>query len=365
MSSAETAWTALPHPPEYVPSTWARGRSVHEVAGVLPDGTVHYAPIGVVIGDGPVVMCHLCGEWFRSVLAHLRSHGWSQEAYRTAFGLERGQPLEGTSTRERRAAALTVRRSTDPAIREGCDVGMRWAKSGGLSRAAALAARGRPQPEQRRRKTLATLAAISLEKRAAATRRYADERLRETATAAAQRLGFSDIGTLVRERIRDGSSLAAISRAAGLHKDWLSRHLAAVDPEAAAAVDDEVRGRRRARWDQSWLPVVEALGFPDVAVYLEDRHLRKHWTVAAIGVEVGMSRPAVESAMRRHGIDRHLHATSRSRTQRRADAIAHRFGFDSIDDYLSARRAEGLSWKRIAHECDEAETWVRRRAGLC
>ena len=78
-----------------------------------------------------------------------------------------------------------------------------------------------------------------------------------------------------------------------------------------------------------------------------------------------MSRPAVESAMRRHGIDRHLHTTSRSRTARRADAIAHRFGYNTIDDYLSARRNEGLSWKRIARECGEAETWVRRRAGLC
>jgi hypothetical protein len=365
MSSAETAWTALPDLQDRRLSVRARGRSVHEVVGVLPDGTTHYAPIGVVVGDGPLVMCHLCGGWFRSVLAHLRSHGWNQTDYRAAFGLERGQPLEGTVTRERRAAALTVRRSTDPAIRAGCDTGVRWARSGGLSRAAAVAARGRRQPEQRRRKTLATLAAISWEKRADATRRYADARLRETARVAAERLGFPDIGTLVRERIRDGSSLAANSREVGLHKDWLTRHLAVVDPEAAAAVEDEVRGRRRARWDQSWLPVVEALGFADVATYLEDRHLRQRVTVAAIGVEVGMSRPAVESAMRRHRIDRHLHVTSRSRAERRAQAIAFRFGFAGITDYLSARRAEGLSWQRIARECGEAETWVRRRAGLC
>src|ERR1700754_3165815 len=110
MSSAETALTALPDPQGRAPSIQARARSVHEVIGVLPDGTPHYAPIGLVVSDGPVVMCHLCGGWFRSVLAHLRSHGWNQAGYRAAFGLERGQSLEGSATRERRAVALTIRR---------------------------------------------------------------------------------------------------------------------------------------------------------------------------------------------------------------------------------------------------------------
>jgi hypothetical protein len=36
----------------------------------------------------------------------------------------------------------------------------RWVRSGTLTKAAAEAARGRPQPEQRRRKTLRTLARI-------------------------------------------------------------------------------------------------------------------------------------------------------------------------------------------------------------
>jgi lambda repressor-like predicted transcriptional regulator len=198
-----------------------------------------------------------------------------------------------------------------------------------------------------------------------ARRRYATARLRETAQAAAERLGSPDIGTLVRERISGGSSLAATSRAAGLHKDWLSRHLPAVDPEAAAAVADEISGGRRARFDLPWLPVLDALGFADVATYLQDRHLRRSWTVAAISAEAGLSRQAVESAMRRHGIDRQLHATARSRIDRRARAVAVRFGFDDLAGYLAARRAAGLSWHRIAQECGEPETWVRRRAGLC
>ena len=64
-------------------------------------------------------------------------------------------------------------------------------------------------------------------------RRYADARVRRTADLAARTLGFPDIGTLVRDCIARGAGLAAISREAGLHKDWRCRHLATVDPAAA------------------------------------------------------------------------------------------------------------------------------------
>jgi len=67
---------------------------------VLPDGTPSYAPVGTVVRDGQKVMCHLCGRWFRSVLAHLRTHGWDGLTYRAAFGLERTEPLEGDPTHD-------------------------------------------------------------------------------------------------------------------------------------------------------------------------------------------------------------------------------------------------------------------------
>ena len=60
------------------------------VCGVLDDGTAFFAPIGEVIADGALVMCHLCGWLYRSVTAHLPSHGWTKERYCLAFGLERG-----------------------------------------------------------------------------------------------------------------------------------------------------------------------------------------------------------------------------------------------------------------------------------
>ena len=71
--------------------------------GMLADGTPFYAPIGEEVADGPLVTCHLCGRALRSVTAHLRVHGWTKQAYCEAFGLERGQSLEGQETRKLRA----------------------------------------------------------------------------------------------------------------------------------------------------------------------------------------------------------------------------------------------------------------------
>jgi lambda repressor-like predicted transcriptional regulator len=345
----------------------ARDQSIpglQAIVAVLPDGTPCYAPIGTMVVDGPRVQCHLCGGWFRSVGAHLSVHGWDRQSYRQAFGLEFGQSLEGTDTRHRRARALRARRASDPIVRAGCEIGQEWVRSGALTRAAAQAARGRRQPEQRRRKTLHTLAGISPAARAEGLRRHSQERLRRTATEAAARLGHPDLGSLVRERIGRGESLAQISREAGLHKDWLSRHLASVDPGTAADIAEAVTGPRPLRRDARWLRLAGELGFSDVRSYLVDRHLVRQQTVRAIAMEVGMSSGAVASALDRHGVPRTAHAQSRGRCHDRAASIANRFGYTDITDYLADRRAAGLTWRAIATECGQPPTWVRRRAGL-
>src|SRR3974390_547660 len=91
----------------------------HSPVGVLDNGTVCYAPFGEVVVDGALVVCHLCGRSLRSVTAHLRVHGWTKQAYCEAFGLERGQSLEGPETRKLRAAALASRLVFDSAVRQG------------------------------------------------------------------------------------------------------------------------------------------------------------------------------------------------------------------------------------------------------
>src|SRR5450755_3966619 len=142
-SAVSGSWPAAPR---------RHGRPVRPVVGVLDDGTPFFAPVGEVIVDESLVICHLCGRALRSVTAHLRAHGWTKAAYCEAFGLERRQSLEGPETRKLRAAAFTTRLIFDPAVREGSAAGRQRAQAGDLARDAAAAARGRRHPEQRRRK---------------------------------------------------------------------------------------------------------------------------------------------------------------------------------------------------------------------
>ena len=340
------------------PSAISRSDRVRPVLGVLPDGTAFYAPVGEVVTDGTLVKCHLCGRSFRSVTAHLTSHGWSKRQYCEAFGLERGQSLEGQETRKLRSAAFTSRLIFEPAVREGSAAGRARARSGDLTRQAAAAARGRRIPEQRRRKNALARAAIPAAEAARASRDHADAFLAGVAGQAAQARGYPDIGALVLARVAQGASLAAISREAGLHKDWLSRHLHRVDPVAAQAARRSLPDRA----DAGWLAVLHRLGFHDVAGYLRARHVGQHLTVAAIAAEVGMSPHAVESALRRHGLDRIAHAAKRHAASVRAAEVAAALGYATVAAYVGDRRAGGWTWNAIAAESGQPQTWLRRHA---
>ncbi|HXL16615.1 MAG TPA: MucR family transcriptional regulator [Streptosporangiaceae bacterium] len=333
-------------------------QALRTVLGVLDDGTAFYAPIGEVITDGTRVICHLCGRSLRSVTAHLRAHGWTKVAYCEAFGLERGESLEGPETRKRRSAAFNARLIFDPAVREGSAAGRELARTGVLTRAAVAAATGRPFPEQRRGKAAQALAAIPPEAIARTNSDGAACRRGQVAEAIARQAGYPDLGSLVLARIADGASLAVISREAGLHKDWLSRHLADLDPAAA----DAARQLRAGRMDARWVPVLSGLGFADVASYLRERHLMRHWSVNAIATEIGFSNHTVNAAFRRHGLAQVSHASKRRAARRRADRVAQDLGYPSVADYISRRRTHGWTWKAIAAESGQPESWLRRHA---
>jgi hypothetical protein len=335
-------------------------RVVRPVAGVLADGTLYYAPIGEIVSDGTAVTCHLCGRPLRSVAAHLRTHGWTKAAYCETFGLERGQSLEGQETRKRRAASFAPRLIFDPAIRAGSAAGRQRAAAGELSQDAARASTGRPLPEQRRRKATRAAAAASSEAAAQANRDRAARHRAEVAARVASEQGYSTVGAYVLARVASGASLAAISREAGLNKDWLHRHLAEVDPAAAAAVRPKPAGRDGPRW----LQAVTALGFADVPSYLRDRHLVRHQTVSAIGGEIGMSNHAVAAALARHGLARTAHAGKRKAARERAARVAAALGVDSVPRYVAERRAAGWTWQAIAAECGQPPSWLRRQAAV-
>jgi hypothetical protein len=335
-------------------------RTVRRVVGVLADGTPYYAPIGAIVSDGITVTCHLCGRPLKSVAAHLRVHGWTKAAYCEAFGLERGQPLEGQETRKRRASSFAPRLIFDPAIRAGSAAGRQRAAAGDLSRDAARASTGRPLPEQRRLKASSAAAAASSEVAAQANRDRAARHRAEIAAQVASDHGHPTLGAYVLARVAAGASLAAISQEAGLHKDWLHRHLAQVDPAAAAAV----RQRPADRDGPRWLHAVTALGFPDVPSYLRDRHLVRHQTVRAMSGEIGMSNHAVAAALTRHGLARTAHAGRRKAARERAVQVAAALGVDSVPSYVADRRAAGWTWQAIAAECGQPPSWLRRQAAL-
>jgi transposase len=178
------------------------------------------------------------------------------------------------------------------------------------------------------------------------------------AAAVAHRLGYPDIQAFVGAQMAAGASLAAISRDAGLHKDWLSRHLSQLDPALARLA----RQRSTGRPDVAWLLAVRRLGFDDVASYLRERHHTGHQTVNAIATETGFSTHRVESALRRHGLEIVAHAAKRHAARQRAADVAAGLGYATMAGYIRRRRADGWTWKAIAAESGQPQTWLRRQA---
>jgi hypothetical protein len=324
--------------------------------GVLADGTPYFGPIGQVVSDGSSVLCHLCGRAFRSVAAHLASHGWTKVQYCEAFGLELSQPLEGTQTRKLRAAAFSARLVFEPALRAGSAAGRQRARTGELTRDAATAARGRPFPQQRIQRSRQAVSGQGQARIARANRDRADLRLARIAHEAALRQGYPGIGQLILDKVRAGRSLAAISLDCGLHKDWMARHLNRVDPAAA----ELARSTRYLTLDARWLPAIRGLGFDDVAGYLRQRHLVEHLSINAIAREVAVSAPAVKSALERHGLTASPHAAKRHAAERREQEVAAALGVESIADFVRRRRMLGQTWREIAAESGQPETWLRR-----
>lgn len=317
-----------------------------------------HAPIGQMLTDGERVRCHLCGQWFLSVASHIRVHGWAKADYVAEFGLELGNPLSGTATRERRAAALLARR-VEPAIRHAQQRAQVRSRSGALAVAAADAARGRPHPAERRAKTLAALTRVDPQARAEGNRRRA-RRHRERLTAeVAARFGFAGFDDYLADRFAAGMSMAAISREAGLHKDWVARHASA---QAAAAQATAARTTATRGAPDRLLPVARRLGFADTRAYLTAAHAEQHRSVASIAAEAGVTRSTVLTALRRHDIDAVPHATKRHLAASRSEAAARALGFETLAAYITDRRSAGLPWTALADESGMPTTTLRRHA---
>ena len=69
-----------------------------------------------------------------------------------------------------------------------------------------------------------------------------------------------------------------------------------------------------------------------------------------MAAEIGVTHHAIESALRRHGLDRVAHVAARHAAGERAAQVAARLGYDRIGLYLRERRAAGWTWRAMAAE---------------
>jgi hypothetical protein len=99
-----------------------------------------------------------------------------------------------------------------------------------------------------------------------------------------------------------------------------------------------------------------------VAGYLTQRHLFEHMSVNAIARDVGQSFHAVRSALSRHRVAAAPHAAKRHAAQTRAAEVAAALGVNSVTEFIEQRRAQGWTWRQLAAESGQPETWLRRQA---
>ena len=64
-----------------------------------------------------------------------------------------------------------------------------------------------------------------------------------------------------------------------------------------------------------------------------------------MAAEIGVTHHAVESALRRHGLDRVAHVSTRRAAAERAAQVAAGLGYGSLGEYLGQRRAAGWTWR--------------------
>lgn len=140
-----------------------------------------HAPIGTLVrdADNDLVLCHVCGRWYRALGSHVRVHGLTADAYRQAFGLFAGKAISSREHTEARSAAQRRLYRRSARTRTDLGQGHRMARSGELADLAR-----RPISPQRREAQLHELAAGRRTRTATAEARLRDN-LRE--------LGFPDV----------------------------------------------------------------------------------------------------------------------------------------------------------------------------
>lgn len=266
--------------------------TVGEVAvGRLEDGTPYFAPLGELPYDPDEdrVQCHLCGRWYRTIAgSHLQgAHGWTEDDYREAFGLERSHGLVAKGTAERLAQNFRRRLAADPQLRalvlqqrqRVASGELRWRGSG-------------PQRLEHARKSTANVAAAS-ERRIAGRSAQARRDRRRDAQKVAGRLGFPDIAAYLGDRLAGGFTLRAIASETGRDVSWVKK---------LAIEHGLYTPMPRPHGPSRWQAAAAGHGFATVTDYLRDRRHERGWTLQQIAQEAGLSAAAVLGRLRHEAL---------------------------------------------------------------
>lgn len=190
-------------------------REAHDHEWHLADGTGLHAPIGTLIRDPESgrACCHICGDFFTFLGAHIRVHGYSAAEYRRVMGLGRTAPLTAPSLSAAIARRQKAQYDAVPKQRDALAFGHAMARSGDL---AALARRANIDPRPQ------TLVARSEALAAGRTSRASAAEWR-----AAERLGVEDLPTWLADQQRCGATLTHLASIVERSPQWVRRRIRA------------------------------------------------------------------------------------------------------------------------------------------
>lgn len=294
--------SAPPHPapsgpapgpvPGPAPGALPQPTASHAHLWSLPDGTGLHAPYGELViesGTGRVC-CHLCGRWYVSLGAHLRTHGHTAESYREEMGLCRTRRLiasslaRSISTRQRQA----YRRS--PAVRMRLAAGQELSRTGELAR---LARTTRTTPSVGASAELTRIRQAALDAgratRAARREQARTERLAE--------FGIDDLADYLRREYAAGASLRDLATVTGLGWTRLRREVDAAGITLRPIGLTHIR-QRQASNRRAEARAADRVGTEDLVGWLRERRAAG-WSLTRLAAAVGHSRHWVHSRIAR------------------------------------------------------------------
>ncbi|RAY16838.1 hypothetical protein DPM19_01340 [Actinomadura craniellae] len=260
-------------------------------AGEVPVPAGLHAPYGRLVRDeqSDLVLCHLCGRWFRALGSHVKAHGLSADEYRAAFGLYQTRALASGEVSRARAEIQRARYRDSADTRRNMAAGQVMAGSGRLTLLAADARRTRRPAAQNTDEQRSRLAA--------GRRTMAESRERQLDETVA-RLGFADLESCLRGLYQQRQlDLDTVRAELGIGRERLRSLLAAhgIEPRRQGA---NTRAGRTSRARLNDAEAAARVGAADLHRWLVERR-REGWTLARLADAVGHSVPWVSARLRR------------------------------------------------------------------